>query len=106
MLTWRNISTITTPELQFHLYYNAWKNTNSTWMRERLHGRGTGLHDRPEADWAWIDITAVRLLNAGDALPIDLMTKTRYIAPDDDNPDDPNRHGSHVARVSAARRDS
>ena len=88
VLTWRNISTITTPELQFHLYYNAWKNTNSTWMRERLHGRGTGLHDRPEADWAWIDITAVRLLNAGDALPIDLMTKTRYIAPDDDNPDD------------------
>ena len=29
-VTWRNISNITTQELQFHLYYNAWKNTQST----------------------------------------------------------------------------
>ena len=88
VLTWRNISTVTTPELQFHLYYNAWKNTKSTWMRERLLGRGSGLHNRPEADWGWIEVTAIRLLGAGASPPIDLMEKTSYIAPDDGNPDD------------------
>ena len=32
-----------TIELQFHLYWNAWRNTDSTWMRERLRaGRGPG----------------------------------------------------------------
>ena len=27
-------------ELRFHLYYNAWRNTRSTWMRERRARRG------------------------------------------------------------------
>src|SRR3712207_3434354 len=34
VLTWRNISAIATAELQFHLYYNAWRNSQSTWLRE------------------------------------------------------------------------
>ena len=36
VITWRNITSRPTSELQFHLYFNAWKNTSSTWMRERL----------------------------------------------------------------------
>ena len=36
LLTWRNDSIRATSELQFHLYYNAWKNTKSTWMRESV----------------------------------------------------------------------
>ena len=35
LLTWRNTSTIPATSLRFHLYYNAWRNTRSTWMRER-----------------------------------------------------------------------
>lgn len=88
VLTWRNNSTITTSELQFHLYYNAWKNTKSTWMRARLRRRGQQFHDRPEADWGWIDITAVRLLGEGAVAPIDLIDQVTHIAPDDGNPDD------------------
>ena len=88
VLTWRNISNITTTELQFHLYYNAWKNTRSTWMRERLLGQGPGLHGRSEDAWGWIEVTAVRLLGAGDAPPIDLTDQARHISPDDGNPDD------------------
>ena len=88
VLTWRNISNSTTTELQFHLYYNAWKNTQSTWMRERLLGRGPGLHNRPEDAWGWIEVTAVRLLGAGDAPPIDLTEQAHHISPDDGNPDD------------------
>ena len=33
-LVWTNITSAATRELQFHLYYNAWRNDDSTWMRE------------------------------------------------------------------------
>ena len=35
ILTWRNTSNAAATTLRFHLYYNAWRNTSSTWMRER-----------------------------------------------------------------------
>src|SRR2546429_2898901 len=34
LISWRNISTKTATELQFHLYWNAWRDNRSTWMRE------------------------------------------------------------------------
>jgi len=46
VVTWRNTSLQSTSELHFHLYYNAWRNTLSTWMKERVLGRGLGLHNR------------------------------------------------------------
>ena len=85
-LTWRNIAPVSAPDLRFHLYYNAWRNSRSTWMRERELGRGPELASRPETDWGWIDVTAVRLL--GDAGPLDLTDRLRFISPDDGNPDD------------------
>ncbi len=88
VLTWRNVASVATSELQFHLYYNAWKNTRSTWMRELLLGRGSSFHERPAGDWGWIEVTAVRLLNADRATPIDLTSGAHHIAPDDGNADD------------------
>ncbi len=88
VLTWRNIAAVSSPDLRFHLYYNAWRNSRSTWMRERELGRGPGLTSRPETDWGWIDVTAVRLLGAGDAPPLDLTDRVRFVSPDDGNPDD------------------
>ncbi|MXY23078.1 MAG: M1 family metallopeptidase [Acidobacteria bacterium] len=88
-LTWRNISPNPTSELQFHLYYNAWRNTRSTWMRERLLGRGAGLHNRAEEDWGWIDVTSMRLRGgAAGGDDLDLLGQAAFIAPDDGNPDD------------------
>jgi len=88
-LTWRNISPNLTSELQFHLYYNAWRNTRSTWMRERLLGRGAGLHNRAEEDWGWIDVTSMRLRGgAAGGDDLDLLRQAAFIAPDDGNPDD------------------
>ena len=89
-LTWRNISPNATSELQFHLYYNAWRNSRSTWMRERLLGRGAALHNRPEADWGWVDVTGIRLSGGGSAGSdaVDLTRDATFIAPDDGNPDD------------------
>ena len=88
-LTWRNISSNPTSELQFHLYYNAWRNSRSTWMRERLLGRGAALHNRPEEDWGWIDVTDMRLREgAAGGGDLDLLRQAAFIAPDDGNPDD------------------
>src|SRR5689334_12824841 len=34
VITWRNITTRPVQELQFHLYWNAWRDDRSTWRRE------------------------------------------------------------------------
>jgi hypothetical protein len=82
-ITWRNITTIAATELQFHLYWNAWKDTRSTFMRERALGGSSG-RDRPRTadEWARIDVTTIKV--GGD----DRTATKRFIAPDDDNPDD------------------
>jgi hypothetical protein len=85
-LTWRNISSVAAPTLQFHLYYNAWRNTRSTWMRERMMGGDRRIADRPASDWGRIDVTSLRLLGSGG--PVDLTSRVRFIAPDDGNADD------------------
>ncbi len=92
VVSWRNISARPTSELQFHLYWNAWRNTDSTWMRERLRaGRGPGGRyddspgQRPAGDWSHIDVTAVRLLDGGAAPLTDLTPSGTFIAPDDGN---------------------
>src|SRR6185312_16312975 len=38
---WRNVSANPTSELQLHLYWNAWRNAESTWLRERRLGGNT-----------------------------------------------------------------
>jgi len=89
VLTWRNISTQPATELQFHLYYNAWTNTRSTWMRERaVSPFGRNLADPRPQDWGWIDITGIRLLSSAPEPFTDLTAARRFIAPDDGNRDD------------------
>src|SRR5881397_190502 len=74
-IAWRNITSNPTSELQFHLYWNAWKNTRTTFMRERALS-GVRQSARASDDWARIDVTAVKVLGR------DLTDAKRYIAPD------------------------
>jgi hypothetical protein len=84
-LTWRNIAPVPADDLRFHLYYNAWKNADSTWLREAsLSGRRTVP---PNGEWAWIDVVAIRLIESDDRR-MDLTPRKRYIAPDDGNAQD------------------
>lgn len=76
-IRWRNISTRTATELQFHLYWNAWRNAESTWMRERRMG-GSRRPVRPDA-WSSSDVKAIRVGG------VDLTPQMRFIAPDDGN---------------------
>ena len=59
-LVWTNITTVATRELQFHLYYNAWRNLESTWMREhRLTSWWGAAGTRRNEDFAAIDISSL-----------------------------------------------
>jgi hypothetical protein len=81
-ITWRNLTAAPATELQFHLYWNAWINTRTTFMRERALGGGRQDPPRAADEWARVDITGVRVLGR------DLTATRRFIAPDDDNPND------------------
>jgi hypothetical protein len=87
LLTWRNISARPADTLQFHLYWNAWRNTRSTWMRERQLAGDDTLAQRPEPDWGWIDVTSMKRI-ATDGAPLDVTSTLRFIAPDDGNTED------------------
>jgi hypothetical protein len=82
-ITWRNITSTAAAELQFHLYWNAWKDARSTFMRERALGASSDAERARTADeWARIEVTAIKV--GGN----DRTATKRFIAPDDDNPDD------------------
>jgi aminopeptidase N len=82
---WRNISGQPTTELQFHLYWNAWRDAESTWLRER---QLAGLYTKPQDDaWSAIDLSSLRVHN-GSGEWTDVTSQSRFIAPDDGNPRD------------------
>lgn len=82
-LNWRNSTTTPASELRFHLYWNAWRNADSTWMRGRQLEGDTGVVRRPALDPGLIDITAIRLITADG--PLDLLSRLQFVAPDDGN---------------------
>jgi hypothetical protein len=87
-ITWKNAQKVAANELRFHLYWNAWRNNQSTWMREdALRGRPRSTL-RGERDWAYMDIIRVSVSNPKDANDADRAKNWRYDAPDDGNPDD------------------
>jgi hypothetical protein len=81
-LTWRNDAPIAATELRFHLYWNAWRDDRSTWMRERELAANASAHGRPADDRGWIDIDSIETAGAN------LTSRLRFIAPDDGNADD------------------
>jgi hypothetical protein len=86
-LTWLNDSDQPISELQFHLYLNAFKDNNSTFMKE-----SGGVHRGFRAEKEnWGRITITNLLEANGT---DLLSTLEYIQPDDGNKDD-----QTVARV-------
>jgi hypothetical protein len=80
-LTWHNPSSDPVPDLWFHLYLNAFRNSNSTFIRES-GGQLRGVEIR-EGGWGWIDITKMSI--AGGA---DLLHGATIMAPDDGNAED------------------
>ncbi len=87
-LVWTNISNAVVTELQFHLYYNAWRNTRSTWMREqKLTTWWQQVAERRTDEFAAIDVSSLKMSTRWLASR-DLTKSLRFIAPDDGNVDD------------------
>ena len=85
-LTWRNITSTPAPTLQFHLYYNAWRNDQSSWMREAiLDGLDAESLLTPDRQ-SWIDVKSLHVIKGGTRT--DLTGQMTFIAPDDGNRQD------------------
>ncbi len=81
VLTWKNTTTHPAPTLRLHLYLNAFRNTLSTYWRE---SGGKGRRGEPlPASWGSIEIERMTGSDGADLLPA-----MRFIAPDDENPND------------------
>lgn len=81
ILKWKNTSPDLITELHFHLYLNAFKNVNSTFMKEssgKHRGFRTDLDKK--INWGWIDIDSI-----GNEFQGDLTNNIEFIQPDDDN---------------------
>ncbi len=75
---WVNKSDDIIPDVQMHLYLNAFRNSKST-----FYDGGAGFNSGPDADSGWIDIITLSDKNGRD-----LSTAIEFISPDDGNPDD------------------
>lgn len=79
IIVWRNHTTDAIPDLQFHLYLNAFKNSYTTFMRESHgHHRESRFRGRPN-EWGYEQISSLNV----DGL--DLTAGMRFIQPDDGN---------------------
>jgi len=86
VITWRNPGEIPAYSIRLHLYWNAFRNTNSTWLRQRQLAGDNALGRAAENDFGYSEITALTWLR-DDGSEVDLPN-FRYISPDDQNRDD------------------
>ena len=77
-IVWTNASPEAVPDMLFHLYWNAFKNEDSAFLREAaaesLFSRGAAPKD---GEWGWIDVTDIRLADGTDLKP-----GFHYVTPD------------------------
>jgi hypothetical protein len=82
-VTWRNPAASPASELQWQLAWNAWRDEESSWARERRLAGGDPFANRGDADRGFIDVTALTVVGADG--PHDRLPAAHFIAPDDDN---------------------
>lgn len=80
ILEWKNPSTDTVPDLQFHLYYNAFKNTRSTFLANSNGFGNLSKKMQEECGYSYTEVISII-----DSDGNDLMAMSQYIAPDDNN---------------------
>jgi len=82
-IVWKNISSAPVSELQFHLYYNAFKNSQSTFMQEGSRRGSLSNESIENCDWGWVEV-----LSLIDSAGLELIGEASYIQPEDDNVND------------------
>lgn len=79
-LRWKNTSPDTLRELRFYMYMNAFKDLNSTYLKNTRNMFGQDLNNRTEKEWGHIEVT-----NAVDSDGNILSENQKYIQPNDGN---------------------
>lgn len=87
LITWRNPGQIAAYSFRLHLYWNAFRNTNSTWMKQRQLAGDTPFAQSPEADFGYTNVTRIAIVRA-DGSEIDITREMQFASPDDQNTDD------------------
>jgi len=83
-LSWRNTSQNPVDHLRFHLYYNAFRNLKTTFMQEaKYYKKYKSMEAQKKLKFGEIKIKEIRRIGGGE-----LTEKTRFVSPDDNNPDD------------------
>jgi hypothetical protein len=76
-IVWTNPTGDTVPDMLLHLYWNAFKNEDSVFLRE-AEAEGAGGRSVPgDGEWGWIDVTDIRLADGTDLKPA-----FEYVLPD------------------------
>lgn len=81
-MSWRNTTEHTVDHIRFHLYYNAFRSPESTYLQELKYYRFSE-QDLAQTRFGEIKIKEVRRINGGD-----LTGNMRFVAPDDNNKED------------------
>ena len=82
-ITWFNRTRDEIHDIWFHLYYNAFKNQESSVFQESREERLLGIKVK-EGEWGWIDILSIKLSDGQDLKPsMEFVTKDEPIHPGD-----------------------
>lgn len=79
-LNWINTSPDTLQEMRFYMYLNAFKNSESTFLKGATTIFDQSFSDREANEWGWINVDKI-----GREGGPELTKGIRYIHPDDDN---------------------
>ncbi len=83
-IVWTNRTADYIPDIQFHLYWNAFKNELSTMAREARREKMISRYRVKKDEWGWI-----KLISLSTDSGLDLLPSASFISPDEPhNPDD------------------
>ena len=87
LLTWTNDTEEATDELWFHLYWNAFQNSKSTFFSGGS-GRGSRISRFKKEDWGFCRVERIALVSDNSIESDDLTKAIEFLSPDDGNPFD------------------
>ena len=87
VITWHNQGRLAAYSIRLHLYWNAFRNTSSTWLKQRHLAGDDPFKDAEAGDFGYTNVTRLIRLN-DDGTETDLMKGLHFISPDDQNTDD------------------
>ena len=85
LITWQNQGSVAAYSIRLHLYWNAFRNTDSTWLRQRALAGDTPFANADADDFGYTDVTRLAIVNSDGSERVDLTKDLRFISPDDQN---------------------